>query len=103
MNNSAGKAITEIDGKDFIVKELTVAQLRSLIGSRTEYEVLRCELYEDVYLHELPAFVDAELEDLEQLRPSQLDVLIAKVKEMNPRFFQMLARLKAPSPAPIAQ
>lgn len=99
MSDSAGKAIIELDGKSYIAKELTVAELRGLIGTRAEYEVLRCELFEDVYLHELPAFVDASLEVLEQLRPSQLDKLIAKVKEMNPRFFQMLARLKQPAPA----
>jgi hypothetical protein len=98
MSDAAGKSILLLAGKDFIVKELTVAELRSLLDSRAEYELLRHELFEDVYLTDLPSFVNVDLADIEALLPSQIDQLITKVKEMNPRFFSLLARLKSMAP-----
>ncbi|MDH1055307.1 hypothetical protein [Aquipseudomonas alcaligenes] len=94
MSDAAGKAIVSLGGKDYIVRELSVAQLRSMMDSRAEYELLRHELFADLYLTDLPSFVNADLADIEALLPSQIEVLIAKVKEMNPHFFQLLARLK---------
>lgn len=95
MSDAAGRSILPLGGKEYIVKELTVAELRSMMDSRQDYDLLRHELFDDLYLTDLPHFVNADLAALEKdLLPSQIDQLIEKVKEMNPRFFKLLARLK---------
>lgn len=94
MSDASGKAILQLDGKDYIVKELTVAELRELFNSQSEYELLRHNLFESIYLVHLPLFINASLEELEQLRPSQLESIIGKIREMNPSFFNLLARMK---------
>ena len=94
MTDCTGKTVEPIAGRDVIIKELTVAELRVVLESRAKYDTLHHELFPDLALTEIPAFSSVSLEDLESFRPSQIEELSEKIKARNRHFFVMLARLQ---------
>lgn len=79
------------DGSKVICQELTVGQVRGLLQNATPGELVDELLLEDVRLIDLPLFTGLKAEQLEQMLPSDLEVLVQGCKEANPSFFRMLA------------
>ena len=90
-------------GKTVIVKlsgnrpvpclELTVGQVRGLLQGNGTGVIVEELLLEDVRLIDLPLFTGLKAEDLEQMLPSDLELLVQGCKEANPSFFRMLAKV----------
>lgn len=95
MSESAvGKSvIKKVAGLSVVCSELTVGQVRGLLQQNSDGDLLDELLLEDVRLADLPVFTGLPAEDLEQMLPSDLDVLVEGCKEANPSFFRMLAKL----------
>ncbi len=95
MSGSAvGKSvIKKVGGRSVVCSELTVGQVRGLLQQNNGGDLLDELLLEDVRLADLPIFTGLPAEELEQMLPSDLDVLVEGCKEANPSFFRMLAKL----------
>lgn len=76
--------------------ELTVAQVRGLLQAKPGNDLVDELLLEEVRLPDLPLFTGLKLADLEQMLPSDLEVLVEGCKEANPSFFRMLAKVASP-------
>lgn len=77
--------------KKALVKELTLAELRAWLevaSTRLSFDLVD-ELFseQDLLVSDLPFFSDIEAESLEGLAPSEIDPLVAKIREVNQRFF----------------
>jgi uncharacterized protein YkvS len=80
------------------VRELTVGEIRAwLAGLEARVEKLGAVdllLVDDLSLPDLTVFCDLGPEDVEALTQSELAALTEAARELNPRFFSMLARLE---------
>lgn len=96
MSESAvGRTVikTLSNGQRVACMELTVAQARGLLQPRQGSDVVDELLLEDLRLPDLPLFTGLKGEELEQMLPSDLEMLVEGCKEANPSFFRMLAKL----------
>jgi hypothetical protein len=92
-----GKVVNKrIGNLDVVCRELTVGRLRGLLEGKPAMDLVRDFLFEDVRLGDLPAMTNLTTEQIEELPPSALSLVIAGCREANPDFFEMLARLKRP-------
>ncbi len=93
-----------IDGNQLTVKELTVAEVRHWMMDMVEQEktsenqdlvshVLDQGLFEEIALSDVLRMTDLKREQLDELTPSQLQVIIQKCKGLNGDFFGMRKRL----------
>ncbi|RIA22668.1 hypothetical protein DFO61_3358 [Ectopseudomonas oleovorans] len=73
------------------VREVTVAGVRSILARAGTGDVVD-ELLLDVRLQDLVDFTSLTAEQVEQMRPSDLAVVVEACKEVNPDFFAMLAK-----------
>lgn len=73
--------------------ELTVGQVRGLLQNVTTGDLVDELLLEEVRLVDLPFFTCLKREDLEEMLPSDLELLVEGCKEANPSFFRMLAKV----------
>ncbi|RRV41274.1 hypothetical protein EGJ86_07260 [Pseudomonas sp. o96-267] len=71
--------------------ELTVGQVRGLLDVQPGGGLVDELLLEEVRLVDLPVFTGLKAEELEEMLPSELEVLVEGCKEANPSFFRMLA------------
>ena len=93
--------VLQIDDREVVVRELTVAELRQWIA----YERVTAGAAEDlvdsgllkVPLSLLSAMTRLSLDELRALPPSVLERIEAAGEEVNPRFFGWLGRLQAAS------
>jgi hypothetical protein len=96
MSESAvGKTVIKklSNGQRVPCMELTVGQARGLLQPRQGSDVVDELLLEDLRLPDLPLFTGLKVEELEQMLPSDLEMLVEGCKEANPSFFRMLAKL----------
>jgi len=92
-----GQKTCEIDGKQIIVKELTIRQIKSLFDfSEVPNKASVNVLLEHFGGRILPLCTDLTMEDLEDLRPSDAADIWEAVREVNATFFGIakLAGLK---------
>lgn len=95
--NDIGKVVNKRIGElEVVCRELTVGRLRALLAAQPEFDVVRDMLFEDVRLGDLLVLTNLTIEQIEDLPPSALSIVVAGCREANPDFFGMLARLKRP-------
>lgn len=82
------------------VRELTVLQVRSwladTIAPKEQLDVVDQVLFSECSLSDLQRMTSLTLEQINQLRPSELRQVIALCKELNPDFFAFMGRLVKP-------
>jgi len=86
-----------VGGKKAVIRELTVSEIRAWLAAKSGpvIDVVDAFLFEDLALSDIPMMSDISADEIDNLAPSQIDDVIAKIKEVNPRFFEMQARIAA--------
>jgi len=100
------KTVT-IDGRDYIVRELAIWEIRNWINtlSANSVDLIDELLIENVQLSAVRQMASISDEDFEQMPPSELEKIVDAAKQVNHRFFSMVDRVvaasgqKKPSPA----
>lgn len=92
MKELVHNKIVIVGGSEVIVRELTVAGLRNLLLAENDESVLDSTLFEDVRLSDLQAFTNLKADDISELKPSELRLIIDACKELNSDFFMWQAR-----------
>lgn len=96
--SSMGKAVLKkVAGIDVICREMTVAEIRALMTAGGTASVVDAALLKDAALDDLLAMTNLTAEQISEMRPSELQDVMAGCKEANPDFFNMLARLTTPA------
>lgn len=93
MSDLVHHSVVVIDGREIVVRELCVADVRKLLKP-LDGDLLDAALFEDVRLGDLSLFTNLTAAEVEQMHPSALRVLVQECKKANPDFFGMLARLE---------
>ncbi|RAU40163.1 hypothetical protein [Pseudomonas sp. RIT411] len=93
MSDLSSSRVLNLDGREIIVRELTVAGVRQMLMPDATDDVVGAALFEEVRLVDLQRMTSLSTEDVESLRPSQLRQVLDACREMNRDFFAMLARL----------
>lgn len=93
MSELSSSRVLNLDGREVIVRELTVAGLRQMLMPDAAEDVVGAALFEEVRLVDLQRMTSLSTEDVEALRPSQLRQVLDACRELNRDFFAMLARL----------
>lgn len=93
MSELSSSRVLNLDGREVIVRELTVAGVRQMLMPDAADDVVGAALFEEVRLVDLQRMTSLTTEDVEALRPSQLRQVLDACREMNRDFFAMLARL----------
>lgn len=76
--------------------ELTVRQIRDwLKGVSDTGDLVDATLFDEVSLNDLSILTSLSAEEIDGMRPSDLDKVIAITKEVNARFFAMRAKAVA--------
>lgn len=88
----------KIDERELTVKELTVGQIRNIIEDLENPE--NVHIIDMLFGDEIPALAVSEsteisMKDLEKgkITPSEMEIIIKGVKEVNPFFVKMIERL----------
>lgn len=92
----------EVAGRTVTIREVTLkdyrAWLKDVIDQSKQEEIplysVDRDLFEDMALTDLPRFSDLTLEQIDEMRPSELHEVIAAIKEVNPDFFVMRGRMR---------
>lgn len=87
------KLITLDDGKEVIVRELTVKQVRDLF-MKPPVDLVDSLMLGECSLTELEDISDLSKEDMESMAPSDLQAVLDAAKEVNPGFFGLKERLE---------
>lgn len=86
-----------VGGLDVTARELTVTEIRAWYAKLTDpqeaVDVVDVLLFRDLSVADICTMSDLTPEALASLAPSDIDKVIAAIKEVNPRFFEMRARL----------
>ncbi len=93
MSELSSSRVLNLDGREVIVRELTVSGVRQMLMPDATEDVVGAALFEEVRLVDLQRMTSLSAEDVEVLRPSQLRQVLDACREMNRDFFAMLARL----------
>lgn len=93
MSDMGKVVVKKIGGIDVICRELTVGQLRGLMSTKLEGDLVADFLFEDVRISDLEQLTNLSRQQLESFPPSELRQVVAACKEANPDFFAMLARV----------
>jgi hypothetical protein len=99
MSDASTRAVLTLDGKDIVIRELTVKEIRESIA-REDYDVLSVSLFDDIRLGDIAAFTSLSTDEIDEMTPSQLEKVKDRIKELNTHFFEMLARLAKPESKP---
>jgi len=92
MSDLSSSRVLNLDDREIIVRELTVAGVRQMLLPDASDDVLGSALFEEVRLVDLCLMTSLTSEDIEALRPSQLRLVLEACRELNRDFFAMLAR-----------
>ena len=93
MSELSSSRVLNLDGREVIVRELTVSGLRQMLMPGASGDVVGDALFDEVRLVDLQRMTSLSAEDVDSLRPSQLRQVLDACREMNRDFFAMLARL----------
>ncbi|MCJ8168631.1 phage tail assembly protein [Atopomonas sediminilitoris] len=94
MSDLVSAKVITVAEREVVVRELKVADVRQMLACVSD-DAVDSLLFEDLRLSDFPRMTSLTLEDVEQLRPSQLQYVLGACREMNPDFFEMLGRAKA--------
>lgn len=94
MSELTASVVHKINGKEVVFRELSVADVRKVFTTESADEISD-SLFDTLRLVDLPTFTSLLADDIEDLRPSQLRVVVEHCKAQNPDFFEMLARLRS--------
>lgn len=81
------------DDKEVICRELSVGDVRRMLGEQSSYDLISDTLFADVRLADLLIMTSLAKDEIEAMLPSELAVVVEGCKAANPDFFGMLARL----------
>jgi len=91
-----GKVVLKRVGDvEVVCREMAVGQLRSMIASSLEGDLVDDFLFEHVRLQDLVQMTNLTREQIDGFTPSSLRVVVEACKEANPDFFSMAGRLAA--------
>ncbi len=91
-----GKVVNKRIGSfDLVCREVSVGQLRSMIGSQIEGDLVDDFLFENMRLQDLMQMSNLTREQVDQMPPSALRIAVDACREANPDFFDMAGRLAA--------
>lgn len=91
-----GKVVLKRVGDfELVCREVSVGQLRSMIASEIEGDVVDDFLFESLRLQDLMQMSNLSREQIDKLPPSALRIAVEACKEANPDFFDMAGRLAA--------
>ncbi|ANJ73550.1 hypothetical protein K6V72_24200 [Ralstonia insidiosa] len=80
-----------------LVRELTVEEIRAWFARirdpQQQLDVVDALMFRDVSVADILASTDLTAEAFGSLAPSEIRTLIEKIKEVNPDFFELRARL----------
>lgn len=79
-----------------ICRELTVLQVRKWLEDASQpagMDTVSAVLFKDCSIDDIVRMTDLSEAAIDQLRPSQVEAIIATCKELNPHFFGLLERL----------
>lgn len=95
-------AIVQIDGKSILLRELTVADIRNwlaalAVADDAPVDLADVLLFEDAGLRvgDFARLTNLSPEAIAALTPAALEQVLAKSREVNPRFFLALGRVLA--------
>ena len=94
MSELTASVVHEVNGKEVIFRELCVAEVRKVFTNESG-DTIGNALFDTLRVCDIPLFTSLTSEDIEQLRPSQLRVVVERCKAQNPDFFEMLARFRS--------
>lgn len=86
----------EFAGKEIEIKEASVAEIRNWmkdLGSERHGDIIDMLLFDDFFIPDLYWFTNLTPGDIGEFTPSELEEIIAEVKELNPGFFGLQAKL----------
>lgn len=86
--------VVEVGGHRVSVRELTVAEVRGRMLERGDQDAVSLLLFDDITLADLRAMTDASEAVMDDLTPSELDVIRSKARGLNPHFFDLMSRLR---------
>lgn len=92
MKELVHSKVIVVGGTEVIVRELTVAGVRNLVLAEKDESLVDSTLFEDARLSDLQVFTNLTADDISELKPSQLRLVLDSCKEMNPDFFMWQAR-----------
>lgn len=79
------------------IKELTVKEIRDWytdVVSRDDPDVVGSLLFpEDIPINDLPRFTNLSIDEIESMKPSELQEIIERVRDKNGPLFQLQRRL----------
>ncbi|MBW7901266.1 MAG: hypothetical protein H3C26_07305 [Rhodocyclaceae bacterium] len=87
-------------GRDVQVKELTVSEIRQWLAdlsapkAEAEADVVDQLLFEGAAISEIGRMSDLTTAELASARPSELEAILARCREVNSHFFALRARLQ---------
>ena len=94
MSEAAGRKVIQVGGVDVIVKELTVAEVRSLLNQDiADPDLIGDFIMGDVRFSDLVRMTSLNGEQLENMLPSQIQEVLDTCKSVNRHFFALTARL----------
>lgn len=98
-----------VDDREVTVRELTVAEVRKWVNEATDStlpantDVVAANIMEDLGLYDIERMTDLKVSDMEQMTPSQIQIVVDACKKVNAIFFQMCLRFGARSAGPTKQ
>lgn len=99
MKDLTHTKVIVVGGTEVIVRELTVAGVRNLMTADKEENPLDASFFQDVRLSDLQVFTSLTKEEVSDLYPSQIRLVIDACRELNPDFFSWLAQFSQTKPA----
>ncbi|HCP54594.1 MAG: hypothetical protein CMK72_01025 [Pseudomonadaceae bacterium] len=85
--------LVKVGSLEIVCRELTVAAARNLLESKPAGDLVSDALFEEIRLGDLPAMTSLTSEQIEQMLPSDLALVVDGCKQANPAFFALLARV----------
>lgn len=96
MSATGKTLVVEAGGMEVVCRELEVGQVRSLMSKSRGDSFQAVELmFKDIPLDDLPTFTSLSKDQVEAMKPSDLEKVVSGCKEANPHFFALMARLEA--------
>lgn len=92
MSNIGKSVIKKVGEREVICRELTVSQVRGLVMSTGDADLISDYLFEEIRLRDLPTFTNLTAEEVDAMYPSDLVAVVQGCQEANPHFFGLLAR-----------
>lgn len=94
MSELGSTTLVKIGEKDVICRELTVAGARALFASARSGDLVTDAFFKDVRLTDIELMTNLSANEIDEMLPSQLHLVVEGCKKANPDFFGFLGRLE---------